>query len=940
MQVFRVPAHECVAPESQRPTLSRLATEWPSSGESSSPPALSTFLLVWGPAVANRLLLATLEALEHGWLSGQQWLLEIEEPLGIAPDALRTILGLVDAVASVWGAPGIAPNQVRLRTGSKSFLIERSACGQYEMTFTPTGTAEPPDVRLVIEPFHGPLHRLPDRSKIPQVVVRSTLLPIDLLQARPAGALRRVVAEPEAIPSEALRRILQSVFGKREFQPDGPEPRGQEIAIRRILAGRDAIVLLPTGAGKSLIYQFAGLLLPGTTIVVDPIVSLIEDQLYGLSQLGIDRAIGLSSHDSRVGSHDAKLDRVLSGDALFVFVAPERLQQRVFQQALRALSASSPINLAVVDEAHCVSEWGHDFRTSYLSLGQTLRETAKDDTGSAPPIIALTGTASRPVLADVLNALDIDRSDPDAVITPRDFDRPELKFAVVEADDSEILSRLTGVLRGLPTRFTTLHVPRDPTEFLAPRGADTAAGIIFCQTVNAPRRGAAAIAEGLTRSLGFTVPLYSGTAPHGAKDHERTKRRAAAAFKRNRIPLLVATKAYGMGIDKPNVRFIVHVGTSSSIESYYQEAGRSGRDRREAHCIILRTPGDAKVHDYFDGRTFRGVDTEVAAVEQVLQLLETIGERREVQIPMGGSDEQRERALHRLRVLGVVDRYLVNFGAKKYECTLSDLSLAEVDRRLVLAIRGVQPARSSAIATEVGRLPPEALGERVLRHARTLIEFIYDTIVASRRRATEEMLRLADPTFDGEEIRRRILAYMDIGDVGRDLTELLERDVFLYSDWLQLLAQMTTADDARDWRGATARLLESDPNHPGLLLGRALAEVLADVGDPDVFAPGVVASFREARTHYDTPVEEAESAAISILDWTRDRHPSWTGMLYEQLDEIFGDASTDVLADYEYQCLRMDSIDHSEAAAIAKRRLRRSRRAITTLASTLCDLPV
>src|SRR5690606_31317002 len=139
-----------------------------------------------------------------------------------------------------------------------------------------------------------------------------------------------------------------------------------------------------------------------------------EDQLYGLSQLGIDRAIGLTSHDTRIGSHDARLDRVLSGDALFVFVAPERLQQRVFQQGLRALSASSPINLAVVDEAHCVSEWGHDFRTSYLSLGQTLRETAKDDTGSAPPIIALTGTASRPVLADVLTALDIDRSDPDA----------------------------------------------------------------------------------------------------------------------------------------------------------------------------------------------------------------------------------------------------------------------------------------------------------------------------------------------------------------------------------------------------------------------------------------------------------------------------------------------------------------------------------------------
>src|SRR5690606_34845975 len=178
-------------------------------------------------------------------------------------------------------------------------------------------------------------------------------------------------------------------------------------------------------------------------------------------------------------------------------------------------------------------------------------------------------------------------------------------------------------------------------------------------------------------------------------------------------------------------------------------------------------------------------------------------------------------------------------------------SLAGVDRALVSAVRAVQPARSAAIAAEVARPPVETLATRVLGHSRKLIEFIYDTIVSSRRRATEEMLRLADASFDGEEIRRRILAYMDIGDVGRDLTELLEREVFLYGDWLELLGQMSTPDDARDWRGATARLLESDPNHPGLLLGRALAEVLADVGDSDVFSLEVVTSFREARTHYD-----------------------------------------------------------------------------------------
>ena len=284
----------------------------------------------------------------------------------------------------------------------------------------------------------------------------------------PAGGSTRIPAKSgEATTGIALTILLQAIFAKAEFRP------GQAEAVAELIAGRDCCVLLPTGAGKSLIYQLAGLCLPGRTLIVDPIVSLIEDQIAGLQAHGIDRAIGLTRETTRQGQTKALLREVAEGDAYFVFVAPERLQMSEFRTALRQLAVSTPVNLAVIDEAHCVSEWGHDFRTSYLGLGRVIRETCADTVGSPPPLAALTGTASRAV-GDVLFQLSIEERTPNTIIRPTTFDRKELNYRIVRCTPDMAEASLRSVLRTLPGDFNEA-----PATFFQANGDRTHSGLVF-----------------------------------------------------------------------------------------------------------------------------------------------------------------------------------------------------------------------------------------------------------------------------------------------------------------------------------------------------------------------------------------------------------------------------------------------------------------------------
>jgi ATP-dependent DNA helicase RecQ len=341
------------------------------------------------------------------------------------------------------------------------------------------------------------------------------------------------------VSKENIRYFLEYIFGHPKFN------EGQFEAIERALLGKDTIVLLPTGAGKSVAYQLTSMLTPGVMIVVAPIIALINDQIDNLSRAGIGRVMAITSQVG--GAERTKVtDAFAQGQFLFCYVSPERFQVREFRNAANLLKQNTPISVIAIDEAHCVSEWGHDFRPAYLNIGRITRAICKTR-GFTPPLLALTGTASHAVLRDVQRELQIQEFD--AIITPGTFDRAEIEFSLFEADPEDKFSALINVLsRHLPDRLNV-----SPQSFFDTRGNDTYCGIIFCPWVGGSL-GVMKNAEELGTQLGVTVKPYAGKAPKGFNRvaWENTKNRTAREFKANKFPLLCATNSFGMGIDKPD----------------------------------------------------------------------------------------------------------------------------------------------------------------------------------------------------------------------------------------------------------------------------------------------------------------------------------------------------------------------------------------------------
>ena len=347
------------------------------------------------------------------------------------------------------------------------------------------------------------------------------------------------------------RAELRRIFGFDAFRP------GQEEAVRAGLEGRDALVVMPTGAGKSLCYQLPALVRDDLTIVVSPLVSLMQDQVEGLRAVAGD-AVGLVNSQQPPARNREVLARARGGRLKLLYVAPERFGSRPFLDAVAGL----PIGLFVVDEAHCVSQWGHDFRPDYFRLGDAARWLR------ARAIMALTATATRQVADDVAQRLAL--AEPVRVTTG--FDRPNLSFAVVpcrSAQDKQ--RRIATVLHDLESR----------------------PAIVYAGT----RAGCEELAAGLGRDLELDVAVY-----HAGLDRER---RAAVqrAFMAGDTPIVVATNAFGMGVDKADVRTVLHATVPQSVEQYYQEAGRAGRDGRPARCLLFAESRDKGLHTFFIERT-------------------------------------------------------------------------------------------------------------------------------------------------------------------------------------------------------------------------------------------------------------------------------------------------------------------------------------------------
>ncbi len=434
-----------------------------------------------------------------------------------------------------------------------------------------------------------------------------------------------------------LRTALREKFGFESFQP------GQEEVVLRVIDGQDTLAILATGAGKSLTYQLPALLLTGTTVVVSPLIALMKDQIDMLRELGITDVVALNSTLSE-DQEAAARQRIRTGSIKIVFVTPEKLEDEAFMALLSLIQ----VPLFVVDEAHCISQWGHDFRPAYLALGHVIARL------NHPTVLALTATATPAVREDILHQLGI----PNVKPIVKGFDRPNLIYDVRRAEkESDKLKILRYLFTGDELEGT---------------------GIIYTATI----KNALEVQKYLQEQLDIPAAVYH------SKLQKQDRTSVHELFMDEHIRAVVATNAFGLGIDKPNIRFVVHYDLPGSVEAYTQEAGRSGRDGLPSRCTLIYRMSDTRVQNYF----LTGKYPDIEEVQKVFGTLEIFG-AQEGGVSMTDLRKILQLPLTKLKVILALLKkggFIEAAGRSKYSLT----EAARKNRDLVLNLASYETKKS------------------------------------------------------------------------------------------------------------------------------------------------------------------------------------------------------------------------------------------------------
>lgn len=662
---------------------------------------------------------------------------------------------------------------------------------------------------------------------------------------------------------ESLKFFLKNIFRHDDFR------NGQLSIIMNSLEGEDTLGILPTGSGKSICYQLVALLQPCISYVVCPITSLIYDQKTNLEKCYIVNVESITSDMN--GDEKGKVINSFSNEEYqFLFITPERFQIKNFRESLEELNSKSTVALAVIDEVHCLSEWGHDFRTSYLNLVKTIRYY----TPSAR-FLGLTATASNFVLQDIKREFEIDNYN---IKTLTSFTREELNFKVIKCNNNK-----KKILFELIKDKNNIKKASGPNEEI------TESGIIFTSTVN-NERGCYDLSNKINIEFGKVSNYYSGAKPKkelksiNYNDH---KKKVQNNFINDKIPLLVATKAFGMGIDKPNIRYTIHFNMPMSLESLYQEAGRAGRDKKKADCYVLyehETIDDKILNKFFDldtpveelkdmqtGIILRdqkdilsnfylwlinnhGIDFEFNVIRKIFH---KYGIENTTQIIKCSVLEEKlfvvQKAIYRLSVVGIVNDWTVENWSESngiLQVDFGEFNVENVQNNMeeyikkyhkefnfgLLESNKIDTKSNDTFTKMVYVLNDESIETDVERIIKSLLIWTYDNIIYTRRQSIKTISDLCNNFSDEGSFKMKIENHFKFDEDTFIFDEIAENPSD-YSKWFEIFYDKDNkfnSSNIENLKGTLGRFLESYRYNTGLNFISGIIRLLTnDYNDKD-----------------------------------------------------------------------------------------------------------